>query len=91
MKHHPKEDRTLAGLCFSAALALGFTALYLLFTPGRYFVVAFLGLSLVLFFMGRQRLTKYRMNALRFQKLTRNLGIFIALAFLAGGVITIAG
>jgi len=88
MEALPEESALMAVLWLALAVGVAGVGVYVLFTAGKYLVPSFLGLSLVLVYVGRQRLNKYKLEPVRFQNTVRNLTLFVALAAAIGGGIS---
>ncbi|MGI2173044.1 hypothetical protein ACRN92_02575 [Shewanella ulleungensis] len=79
-----KENKILATTWLFLASFLIVSAGYILSTSGKYLVPSILGISIILFLMGRQRLTKYQIQQSKFQLYIRSLAIVVAIS--AGAV-----
>jgi len=88
MEALPEENALMAVLWLALAVGIAGVGVYVLFTAGKYLVPSFLGLSLVLVYVGRQRLNKYKLEPVRFQNTVGNLTLFVALAAAIGGGIS---
>ncbi len=88
MDYSKNENSLLAVMWFVLALVVACFGIYIMFTPGKYLVASFLGLSFLLFVIGRQRLKLYQLEPDRFKMQIRNLGLFIAMASAIGGTVT---
>ncbi|MGD8176904.1 hypothetical protein [Marinimicrobium sp. ARAG 43.8] len=71
-----RENKYLAMFWGSLSIAIASVGIYSLFTPGKYLVVSFIGLSAILFGLARQR-TKYRYNPEKFRNLARNIAFLV--------------
>ena len=88
MEASPKENRSLASMWLILALAVAAIGIYFLFTPGKYLMPSFLGFSLILFYVGRQRLNKYKLEPGKFQKIVRNISLFVVFASAIASAVT---
>ncbi len=88
MEALPEENGLVAALWLILAVAVAGVGFYVLFTPGKYLVASFLGLSFMLVYVGRQRLNKYKLEPVRFQNAVRKLALFVALTAAIGGLIS---
>ncbi len=88
MEISPEENKPMAFVWLTLAIAVGCTGFYVLYTPGRFLAVAFFGLALLLAFFGRQRLSLYKLNSIKFQSTIRNLALFTTFAVVIGKVLS---
>ena len=87
MESSLKENYFLASCWLLLSFIVLVATCYSINTPGKYLIPSGLGISAILFFMARQRLSKYSMKPSAFIKNVKNLGLFIALY--SGATITV--
>ncbi len=75
----PKENKPLAFFWFFLAALLALTPIISLTGKAYFLTPGFLGLSAILFLIGKQRLKKYRTEEGKFRIYTRNIAFFVAI------------
>lgn len=88
MESSPKENYVLAAIWLALSFVVATAGIYVLFSQGKYLAISFLGLSLLLFYVGKQRLDTFRLEPEKFQRVIRKLGLFIAISAAVGGLIS---
>jgi fumarate reductase subunit C len=74
------ENKLLASIWFSLSLIVFVFACFILSTEGKSLFFGILGLSSVLFFIARQRISKLQVNEHKFKKIILTLSLFTAIS-----------
>lgn len=88
MKPSLQKNRIIAITWITLAAIAASIGIYILFTPGKYLTASFLGLSGILFYYGRQRLTRYQLEPIKFKTIVRNYSLFVVFTSAIGTAVS---